>query len=103
MCIVPPGGETSWSGSCPPAYYCPNGTKFATEYSCPNGTYNDDYGITAEDECKNCTQGHYCEEAFVLPVECAAGTYMPYGVTPASSTSNPYVPVYVGPGQHRHS
>jgi hypothetical protein len=94
---------TTTSGLCPPGYYCPQGSRFATEYACPNGTYNDDYGIGAESDCKNCTQGHYCEEAFVAPVECAAGTYMPYGVTPASSTTNPYVPVQIGPGMGQYS
>ena len=97
--VVCLGGESSVSGTCPPAYYCPNGTELATEFFCPNGTYNDDSGITAEDECKTCTQGHYCEEAFVQPVECEAGTYMPYGVTPTSSITDPYVPILVGPGK----
>jgi len=46
-----------------------------------------------------CTSGHYCEEATVIPGECPEGSYMPYGVTPASSTSDPYTPVYVGPGK----
>lgn len=31
-----------------------------------------------------CVVGHYCEFATVNPVDCAAGTYMPYGVDQAT-------------------
>ena len=51
------GGETEPTDICPRGYYCPNGTKLATEFACPNGTYNDLEGITAESQCKNCTTG----------------------------------------------
>ena len=43
--------------------------------------------------------GHYCEEAYVTPVECAAGTYMPYGVVPSTALTGS--PTQVGPGQYR--
>ena len=58
-CCVCTGGETAPTDICPHGYYCPNGTKLATEFACPNGTYNDIEGIRSEDECKNCTQGKY--------------------------------------------
>ena len=51
------GGETAPTDICPRGYYCPNGTKLATEFACPNGTYNDLEGISALTQCKNCTQG----------------------------------------------
>ncbi|CAC5381825.1 unnamed protein product [Mytilus coruscus] len=73
------GGESAVSGICPTGYYCPEGTRIATEFGCPNGTYNDGLGLYAESQCKNCTLGHYCEFAVYEPTECEAGTYMPYG------------------------
>lgn len=55
--FVSTGGRNAVDDVCPPGYYCPNGTRFYSEFGCPNGTYNDIYGIKAEAECKNCTQG----------------------------------------------
>jgi hypothetical protein len=52
------GGESSVSGICPTGFYCPSGTRIATEFGCPNGTYNDVTGLSAESQCKNCTQGN---------------------------------------------
>ena len=43
--------------------------------------------------------GQYCEEATVVPGECPEGSYMPYGVTPDSATSDPYCSNYVRPGE----
>jgi hypothetical protein len=40
--------------------------------------------------------GHYCEFAVSAPVQCKAGTYMPYGVNQTSSA-------LVGPGVHHLS
>lgn len=44
------------------------------------------------DDCLNCTQGHFCEEAYELPKDCAEGTYMPYGTDTSTG-------LYVGPGE----
>ncbi|WAR09797.1 hypothetical protein MAR_034873 [Mya arenaria] len=73
------GGEKEPTGICPRGYYCPEGTLIGTEYGCPNGTYNDLEGLSSVDECKNCTQGHYCEFAVSATTQCREGTYMPYG------------------------
>ena len=45
------------TGICPRGYYCPEGTKFSTQFGCPNGTYNDQEGLTTEDDCQYCPQG----------------------------------------------
>ena len=47
------------TGICPRGYYCPEGTKFATEYGCPNGTFNAVEGIEKEDDCQYCPQGEH--------------------------------------------
>ena len=31
--------------------------------------------------------GHFCEEGFVSPYECASGSYMPYGVNVGTGTT----------------
>ena len=44
-----------------PGYYCPNGTRYDTEFACPPGTYNSlQYG-TSMDDCQECPGGEYCE------------------------------------------
>lgn len=64
-------------GQCLPSYYCPVGSKSATEvictagYYCPLGTetpspcpagrYSDVQGLSMESQCSNCTEGYYCE------------------------------------------
>lgn len=42
-----PGVNSTSPQLCPPGYYCPNGTRFATEYPCPIGTYNNQSGLAA--------------------------------------------------------
>jgi hypothetical protein len=63
--------------SCPSGYYCPTGTKFATEYPCPNGTYNPDTNKEQLSDCIQCTAGSYCgTEGLSAPTGlCAAGYY----------------------------
>ena len=51
------GGDWEITGICPRGYYCPIGTRFPEEFGCPNGTFNDQTGITSEDECQYCWQG----------------------------------------------
>ena len=68
-----PGGEAAPRDRCPPGYYCPIKTRFATEYPCPNRTYNPDYGLFDASQCKVCTQGHFCEKGTVTPYECQIG------------------------------
>lgn len=63
-------------GKCQPGYYCPSGSKVATEVictaghycgegtqdptPCSNGTFSNVTGLTAGSECWNCTPGYYC-------------------------------------------
>ncbi len=71
-----PGGEAEPRGLCPPGYYCPTKTRFATEFPCPNRTYNPDYALFQQSQCKVCTQGHFCEKGTVTPYECPIGRSM---------------------------
>lgn len=68
-----PGGEPEPRGDCPPGYYCPSGTRVAEQFPCPNGTYNPDYAKARVEECRYCTQGHFCELATVQPIQCSIG------------------------------
>ena len=79
------GGRSAPDGRCPPGHYCPMKTKFHNQYPCPNGTYNDQYGMYKEDQCKDCTLGHFCEKGTVEPIPCPIETYMPYGYNASSS------------------
>lgn len=45
---------------CPSGHYCPNGTKFATEYGCLAGTYNPGTALKTASECPKCPAGKYC-------------------------------------------
>ncbi len=51
------------------------GTKSPTEFSCPAGTYFDQTGNVRIQNCIQCTAGHYCPLASVLPTPCTAGTF----------------------------
>ena len=68
-----PGGEATPRGDCPPGHYCPAGTRVAEQFPCPNTTYNLEFGKSREDQCLNCTQGHFCEKGTVEPVPCPIG------------------------------
>ena len=46
--------------SCPAGYYCPLGTTFKYEFPCPIGTFRDRTEARNENECTNCTPGHFC-------------------------------------------
>ena len=48
---------------CPPGSYCPEGTRFDTEFLCPNGTYSNNYSLKNVSECTQCTPGYYCGTA----------------------------------------
>ena len=51
---------------CPAGYYCPNGTKFATEFPCPAGTFSNETLLTREGQCTPCLAGYYCETSALL-------------------------------------
>ena len=48
------------SNPCPNGYFCPNGTRFATEYGCPNGTYGNGTKLVRASQCLKCPPGRYC-------------------------------------------
>ena len=70
-----PGGEAAPRGACPPGFYCPEGTRVAEQFPCPNRTYNPEFGRWRQDQCLNCTQGHFCEKGSVQPSPCPIGGY----------------------------
>ena len=74
---------------CPEGYYCPEGTAFDWQ-PCVPGTYNNETGLSAEDQCRPCTGGHYCDGfALTTPTaECAEGHYCEYRVDTATPTGS---------------
>lgn len=48
-------------------YYCPEGTKTYREKACPGGTYNMEFGMTDEADCKKCPSGWFCESGTADP------------------------------------
>lgn len=48
------------------------GTPQGDSFPCHAGSYNNQTGITAWEQCKDCWKGYYCPEASVLPTECPA-------------------------------
>ncbi|KAJ8613418.1 hypothetical protein CTAYLR_002283 [Chrysophaeum taylorii] len=53
--LIVPGGK-----DCPKGYYCPSGTKFATEFPCPNSTFSNFTRLHAESQCTPCLSGRFC-------------------------------------------
>ena len=43
-------------------YYCPAGTRYATEYACPLGTFSNRTGLNESADCNPCPGGYYCDE-----------------------------------------
>jgi hypothetical protein len=74
---------------CPTGHYCVAGTGLDWQ-QCPSGTYNNQTGLTALDECKPCPGGEYCNSyGLVEPAgPCDAGYYCEYGVDRAQPTGN---------------
>lgn len=62
---------------CLPGFYCPLGTKYATQYPCKVGFYNNATGATSHDDCRPCPPGLYCDEAgLASPSDfCQSGYY----------------------------
>ncbi|XP_053362892.1 sushi, von Willebrand factor type A, EGF and pentraxin domain-containing protein 1-like [Clarias gariepinus] len=46
--------------SCPKGYYCPKGTRYATQFPCPVGSYNPKEGADSLSSCLLCPAGHFC-------------------------------------------
>jgi hypothetical protein len=67
---------------CPVGHYCPLGT--VAPIDCDVGYFNDVQGVQAQEDCKPCTPGSYCDTAGISVVSgpCMAGYYcsgQPYG------------------------
>lgn len=48
------------SYNCPNGFYCPNGTRYATEFGCPNGTHGNGTNLFHPDQCVKCPPGRFC-------------------------------------------
>lgn len=46
--------------SCPKGYYCPKGTRYATQFPCSAGSYNPKEGMDSPVSCLLCPAGHFC-------------------------------------------
>lgn len=73
---------------CPAGFYCPIGTRFASEHPCPPGTFSDVEGLGAEEQCQTCLPGFYCETPALTTSTgpCAAGYYCSLGAKTAQPT-----------------
>ncbi|XP_062894520.1 uncharacterized protein LOC134340877 [Mobula hypostoma] len=45
---------------CPQGYYCPVGTRAATQYGCPPGTFGQSVRLQDINDCQPCSPGKYC-------------------------------------------
>ena len=82
------------AGPCPMGHYCEQQTSVPAP--CPAGTFSNTTHLQAENECTQCTYGHYCgTDGLTEPTgECWAGFYCLRG---ASSPNNPVVDATSGP------
>ena len=72
---------TGWI--CPSGQYCPSGS--GSGLDCPSGTFNNQTGLVAVEQCQECTPGYYCASpGLSMPSgPCYAGYYCTGGaVTP---------------------
>lgn len=78
VCLSGANSSTPNADSCPEGFFCPEGT--SVPVSCPPGTYNPSMGRQSEDECTNCTGGHYCPTTAMINVgpQCSAGSFIYY-------------------------
>ena len=69
------------SSICPEGYFCPAGTKYATEHPCDIGTYNNGVGRANKNECLPCLAGLYCgSTGLTQPMTpCSAGYFCKFG------------------------
>ncbi|CEM28618.1 unnamed protein product [Vitrella brassicaformis CCMP3155] len=68
---------------CATGHYCPEGTRYATQFPCPRGTYTDSENLAAESSCDPCPAGKACDfgtgGTSKPPQPCAPGYYCPTG------------------------
>ncbi|XP_053503641.1 sushi, von Willebrand factor type A, EGF and pentraxin domain-containing protein 1-like [Ictalurus furcatus] len=73
--------------SCPKGYYCPKGTRYATQFPCPVGSYNQKEGMVSLNSCLLCPVGHFCPFAGLAE---PAGLCMPgYWCREGSHSASP--------------
>ena len=73
---------------CIAGYYCPNGTKYATEFPCPRGFYNNATGSVSGHDCKPCPPGMYCDKpGLATPTGWCQGGFYCKG---ASTSATPF-------------
>lgn len=74
---------------CPEGHYCPDGTGNNWQ-QCPPGTYNNETGLQAISDCKQCPGGFYCQDHGLDEPsgQCDPGYYCEYGVDRARPTGN---------------
>ena len=80
--LCPPGTfNYTDAGPCPAGFYCPVGT--AEPEKCPPGTFSNETKLSSEEQCTNCTPGHYCENFNLVEPEglCRKGYYCPSGAS----------------------
>lgn len=58
---------------CPAGYFCPAGTKFATQYPCPSGKKSAKAQISYSG-CVACTAGEFCPKGTGINRECPPGS-----------------------------
>ena len=46
--------------TCPEGSYCPENTKYSTEFLCPPGSYSNQTGLSTISQCTPCNPGRYC-------------------------------------------
>ncbi|XP_048369079.1 uncharacterized protein LOC125442027 [Sphaerodactylus townsendi] len=116
QCLECPDGVYCEIGSvnythCPVGHYCPQNTKFATQFPCPRGTYSEILSIKSVSECQPCPPGKVCSKPGLMSPDgiCTAGWYCPRSAAQASGLirmcqagtfcpEGSYVPVPCTPG-----
>lgn len=74
-----PGEKDYTSNLCKKGYYCPEATKYETEFPCPAGTYNYLKGQSALSACQDCPSQYYCPQGSGIGTAnpCPKGYYCP--------------------------
>ena len=83
----PPASSTPTA--CPQGYYCPAGTGLDWQ-PCPAGTFGSRQGLTMEEECSQCTPGHYCDTTALREPSgvCNGGYFCTLGVNTPEPSDN---------------
>ncbi|RLN86843.1 hypothetical protein BBJ28_00010856, partial [Nothophytophthora sp. Chile5] len=89
--------------TCPAGFFCPEGTKRASQNPCPAGTFNPASGQKSSDVCKLCPTGSYCPTGSAAPQPCPQGYYCLEGTRtvdqypcPAGTFSGPQTGLMIG-------